>query len=554
MLTRIRQLIRTFTRIEQRAFFASVALFALAVIAGGARYVYAHTTLVPADGDEYVEGIVGQPVTVNPVLSQGNDVDRDIITLLFSGLAELSEQVVPSEGGKVWTATLKKDIRWSDSEALTSDDVLFTLETIQDIASRSPLFPTWQGVVAERLSEREIKFTLKTPYAFFADNLRDLRVIPRHIFGNIPAANLRLSTYNLEPVGSGPYVFRRYEKQKDGFITDYILEANPHFAGNKPHLATFHFKFFIGTADVLRSFNRFVINGIGGLTAKDLSSITVGNDDHYLDIPRYYAVFFNTGLHPALKERDVREALTRATDRANIAGTLFEGDGHVTPVYGPITPSLEGYDASRYINETYTPADAQKLLDKAGWVLGSDGVREKMFGRSKVKLELDMVVPQIQFLIDAANIIKENWATVGVKLTPLIMNPQDIANDVLKTRNYQLLLFGEILGTNPDIFAFWHSSERFSPGLNLSVYENKAVDTLLESIRKEMNPDARLKSIGKLQDLLLNDRPAIFLFNPGYLYVTDKQLQGFDAATVATPANRFDGVTSWYFRTRRVWR
>ncbi len=516
--------------------------------------MYAHTTLVPADGDEYVEGIVGQPVTVNPVLSQGNDVDRDIITLLFSGLAGLSEQIVPSEGGKVWTTTLKKDIAWSDGEALTSDDVLFTLETIQDIASRSPLFPTWQGVVAERLSEREIKFTLKTPYAFFADNLRDLRIIPRHIFGNIPAANLRLSTYNLEPVGSGPYVFKRYDKQKDGFITDYVLDVNPHYTGVLPHLASFHFKFFTTTADLLRSFNRFAVNGAGGLTPKDLSAITVGYGEHYLDIPRYYAIFFNTGLHPALKERDVREALTRATDRAGIINALAAGNGHMSPVYGPITPSIEGYAEARYANETYAPADAQKLLDKAGWVPGSDGVREKMFGRSKVKLELDMVVPQIQFMVDAANIVKENWATIGVKLTPMIMNPQDIASDVLKTRNYQLLMFGNILGTNPDIFAFWHSSERFSPGLNLSVYENKAVDALLESIRKDMNPDARGASIGKLQDLLLSDHPAIFLFNPGYLYITSKQLQGFDAANIATPANRFDGVETWYFRTRRVWR
>lgn len=554
MFIRVRQLIQALTPRERRVAVSAAVVFVLALAGLGVRYVITHTVVVPADGDTYVEGAVGQPVLVNPVTAGASDADRDLITLLFADLVTLSEAVTTAEGGRVWTAALKYDLRWSDGETLTTDDVLFTLETIQDIASRSPLFPAWQGVVAERLSEREVKFTLKTPYAFFADNLRDLRVIPRHIFGNIPAANLRLSNYNLEPVGSGPYAFSRYEKRKDGFITDYVLEANPYYASTTPHFAVFRFKFFGNPAELFRAFNRFEISGFGGVSGPDLKSVTVGYDARYLDIPRYYALFFNTGLHPALKERDVREALARGTDRNAIIAGLFAGAHRVSPVYGPLTSGMPGYDAERYASETYSPAEAQKLLDKAGWKLGSDGVREKMFGRSAVKLEFDLVVPQIQFLIDTANAVKAQWATIGVKMTPIVVTTQDIAANVLKTRNYQMLLFGNILDTNPDLFAFWHSSERFSPGLNLSVYENKAVDGLLESIRKDLNEESRGKNLAKLQELILNDRPAVFLFNPGYLYVTSKQLKGFPASTIPAPANRFDEATSWYFRTTRVWR
>ncbi|MBI2075184.1 MAG: peptide ABC transporter substrate-binding protein [Candidatus Harrisonbacteria bacterium] len=474
--------------------------------------------------------------------------------MLFSGLALLSENIAPSENGRVFTVTLKKDLRWSDGEPLTTDDILFTLETIQDIAARSPLFPTWQGVVAERLSEREMKFTLKTPYAFFADNLRDLRVIPRHIFGAIPSLNLRLSAYNLQPIGSGPYAFSNFEKRKDGFITDYVLTANPYFASTTPYLTEFRFKFFSSPAEVLGAFNRFAVTGFGGFNARDLNALTVGDDAHYLEVPRYYAVFINQGLHPALKEREVREALARATDRARIVATVFGGAHRASAAFGPIAPTIEGYDESVYADDRFSTTTAAALLEKAGWKPGSDGVRAKNFGRSPVRLAFDMVVPEIPFLVQAAELIKAQWADIGVSVTPLLANPADINASVLKTRNYQLLLFGNILNGNPDVFAFWHSSERFSPGFNLAVYESKPVDALLESIRKDFAPSSRAKTIRKLQELLLNDRPAIFLFNPSYLYVTSKQLKGFSAANIVTPANRFDDVTSWYFRTKRVWK
>lgn len=554
MLTRARQLITTFTPRERRVFFGAIIVFAMTLFGISVRYTLTHTTIVPADGDIYIEGAIGQPVLINPVFSGASDIDRDISMLVFADLVALSETVTASENGRVWTATLKKELRWSDGEALTTDDVLFTLETIQDIAARSPLFPAWQGVIAERMSEREVKFTLKTPYAFFADNLKNLRIIPRHIFGNIPAANLRLSNYNLEPVGSGPYAFLRYKKRKDGFITDYILEKNPYYASTTPHITEFRFKFFTNPAEMLRAFNRFEISGFGGRDAGDLKNVTVGYDARYLDIPRYYALFFNTGLHPALKEHDVREALARGTNRDAIIAGLFNGMHRVIPVYGPLTASMPGYDAAQYADEISNPAEAQKLLDKAGWKLGADGVREKMFGRNMVKLDFDLVTPQVQFLVDAANILKNQWATIGVKTTLIVMPTEDIAANVLKTRNYQMLIFGNILDMNPDLFAFWHSTERFSPGLNLSVYENKTVDALLESIRKDMNEESRLENLGKLQKLILNDRPAIFLFNPAYLYVTTKQLKGFDASVAATPANRFDGVAAWHFRTKRAWK
>lgn len=552
MLNRFRALILALNQKEKRIFYTALSVLVLGVVLLGIDFIYKNTEVIPVAGGEYSEGFIGQPILINPVLTSSNDVDRDLSSLLFSGLPTLSEKIEPNAKGDVWTVTLKKDSHWDDNEPLTSDDVVFTLSTIQDISAHSPLFQTWQGIVAERISEREIRFTLKAPYAFFKDNLAEFKTIPRHIFGNIPSANMRLSNYNLESVGSGPYSFKSYSKSKDGFITDLYLKPNPNFAGSRVFIQNFHIKFFTNSQDVVRSFNKLEINGFGGLDYSELVNLQANYESYELEIPRYYAIFLNQGVSLALKDASVRAAMARATDQARIVGTIFHDKTSI--VRGPLTDTVEGYSPEIYAGEKFSIEEAQQILDKAGWTLGSDGVREKAYGRTKLRLEFEIVVPQIKFLIDSMNITKEDWSKIGIKLTPIVMSAQEISDRVIRTRNYQMIIFGNILKNNPDVFAFWHSSERFYPGLNLSLYENKTVDKLIESIRKDFDATSRKANLAKLQTTILNDRPAIFLFSPRYLYVTGKNLKGFAPSIMVTPADRFSGIASWYLKTKRVFK
>ncbi len=552
MLTRFRAIVFSLTPKEKRVFYSALGALILGASILCIDFIYKNTGVVPVAGGEYTEGLIGQPTLINPVLASGNDVDRDLTSLLFSGLSTLSEKIEPKEKGAAWIVTLKKNLLWDDNEPLTSDDVVFTLNTIQNISTHSPLFQTWQGIVAERLSEREIRFTLKAPYAFFNDNLGELKIVPRHIFSNIPNANMRLSSYNLEPVGSGPYSFKNYTKNKDGFLTDLYLQPNPNFAGAKVLIQNFHVKFFVNSQDIIRSFNKLEINGFGGLDYAELANLRAGYEPYELEMPRYYAIFLNQGVNLALKDNKVRAALARATDQTRLVGTIFHDKTSV--VLGPLTDSIEGYDPKIYEQEKFSLEEAQKILSESGWTLGNDGVREKPYGRSKLRLEFDIVVPQIKFLIDSVGIIKDDWAKIGIKLTPVIMSPQEITERVIRTRNYQMIIFGNILKNNPDVFAFWHSSERFFPGLNLSLYENKTVDRLMESIRKDFDTTSRQNNLSKLQTTILNDRPAIFLYSPRYLYITGKNLKGFNPAIIITPANRFDGIAFWYLKTKRVFK
>ena len=496
-------------------------------------YFYNATEETPVRGGYFKEGIVGQPITLNPILAGANDVDRDLIELLFSDLSELAESIKISKDNKTWTVTLKNQLKWTDDKPLTTADILFTLESLQNPDAQSPNAATWQGVIAERLSDKEIRFSLPNPYAFFEDNLRKLKIVPRHIFANIPLSNLRLSTFNLEPVGSGPYKFISYQKRKDGFISQYYLEANDQYAGGAPYIASFTIKFFNNAGAALESFNRKEIDGLGAIDPRNIGTIRVGHKLFSISVPRYYAIFLNQSTEPALKKAEVRKILDNAIDKSKIIESVF--GNHSMIVNGPIPSTIEGYNPDIYKSEQIDMEQVKNILSKAGLK------------------EINATVPQIQFLIDAAELIKSDWEKIGLKFNYQVATLQEM-NEVIKTRNYQAVVFGNILRGNPDVFSFWHSSERFYPGLNLAIYSNKKVDGLLESIRKDFNPESRKTNLSKLQQLIYEDKPAIFLFSPNYIYAAPKNLGGLELKLAITPSDRFEKVNEWYLKTARVFK
>lgn len=546
----IYQIYKNFTAPERRIFWVALAIFLVSGILWGMLLFYANTAEKPIESSLYQEGIIGQPVAINPVIA-ANDADRDLVKLLFSDLIDLAENYQTSKDGQSWKITLKQNLRWSDGKPLTSDDIIFTIDVIQNSESRSPLFPTWQGVVIDRLSELGVEFTLRNPYAFFLDNLKELKIVPKHIFGLIPPENFRLSGFNLEPVGSGPYKFVSFEKRKDGFISAYHLTRNDYYPLKKPFIKNFDLKFYQNSADLISAFNQRKIDGFGGINPKNTEELKLGHKILEKFIPRYYAVFVNKNAASSLNDKSVMAALNLTADKSKIVNEIFSGKALI--VNQPILPPIEGYSSSTDPGNEFSPEKAMELLNKSGWAINKEtGVRTKKVGRQTESLDYSVIVPQIPFLTDTVNSLKESWAKIGVNLNPVILHPADITNEVIKTRNYQMIIFGNILKNNPDIFSFWHSSERFYPGLNLALYNSKKADELLESIRKNLNADSRKADLAKLQKIISDDQPAIFLYSPSYLYVSTKNLEGFEENILNTPADRFENVNQWYLDTKRV--
>lgn len=536
-----------FSTKERVVFFAAVGIFLLSSIILIAIIARTDTHTVPAPGGTYREGMTGQPSLVNPVLAE-SEVDKSLVRLIFANLGQLAEEISrDSRDPSVWQVRLKENLQWQDGQKLTSDDVVFTIEKIQDTSRQSPLYTAWEGIRAQRVSELEIKIILPAPYALFGDTVHSLSVAPKHLFADIPLANWRLSEYNLQPVGSGPYKFEGYDTQSDGFIRTYALRPNPSYAHGQPFIQNIVFHFYTDAQNLMSAFNTGRIDGFAGIDTELISQIRRPYNSVPLTIPGYYAVFFNQNKNLALQDAQTRHALSLAINREVLVEKALHGEG--VPMTGPL-PANAAEEAPT--STSTQPANPASLLDAAGWKLTAEGARVKVSGRASSTLTITLTVPEVDFLVATAQEVKAMWEAIGVRTTIAVQDSQTLAQTTIKNRDYEALLFGNVLTPSYDLFSFWHSSQRFFPGLNLSLYNNPQADRLIETLRTSFDTAAQTQAREQLGALIETQHPAAFLYSPVYHYVSSRSLNGVQSAVVTELADRFENAAQWYLRTRRV--
>lgn len=534
---------------ERSVFFIALFFLVASLAAESSFFIREHTRVVPTSGGEYKEGMIGQPTYINPILS-ASEPDKNLVRLLFSNILEIADKIEMDKTGRIWKIRLKEKIVWADGKKLTSDDVIFTVEKIQTPESQSPYFLSWQGVNVSRLSELELQFNLVSPYPFFLEHLKRLYILPKHLFAETPSANWRLSEYNLKPVGSGPYIFESYEKQPNGFITKYRLKTNPRYFGKPPLIPNIVFRFYSTAPDLVDAFNSGEIDGFTETIPSALSQINRPHNIISFSLPNYYAIFWNQGQNIALKEREVRQALSLAIDRGALIKLVFAGQAAVA--LNPLTVVALS-DAKNY-DFSYSPSEAANLLAQNGWEIGKEGFREKNIKNTPLRLEFELTVPQIPFLTATAGYLEKGWRELGVKINIISLPAEEVVARAIRNREYQAILFGNTLNPPKDLYAFWHSNERFYPGLNLSLYSNKEADGLMESLRANFNEESREKELSELKEVIAKDYPAAFLYSPYYLFITSKELNGATGGSLADPADRLGQISEWYMRTARTFK
>lgn len=547
------QAFKSFSKNEQLIFIVAFLIFVFSFIFIAINFLNEKSVFAPAEGGKIIEGVIGQPSFINPVIVGDNNPDRDLIELIFSDFSDLSENYKISEDGKIWNIRLKENIFWHDAKSITSDDVIFTIKTIQNSDSNSFLYSNWREIQAERISEREIKLTLPEFYSFFKNTIDKLKPIPKHLFENIPAANLKLSDYNLEPIGEGPFKFVSFKKERSGFISQVSLGKNENYFDKKPYLDEIIFKYYQNEEELIKAYNSGAIDNFAGIQEKNLFKININHSIFELRLPRYYAIFFNLA-NPILKDKEIRLALNYAVDKKALIEKIF--NNHALLVNGPLVLGMEGYAPDIYSEDFFSIEKANQILENKGWQLKENEIRDKEEKKESKKLEFNLIVPEIAFLIETAGLIQKNWLKIGVKLNLIIKPLDEINEEFIKTRNYEIILFGNIFSdiNSPDFSSFWHSSERFYPGLNLAFYENKTADSLIETTRKSLNENVRERALSSLQSLIIQDSPAVFLYSPNYFYIVKPALKGFEEKFISSFSARFKNVNKWHVKETMAFR
>jgi peptide/nickel transport system substrate-binding protein len=514
------------------------------------------TELAPDDGGSYTEGVVGQPSFVNPLLAKSNTPDSDLVSLLFSSASDIAESIKHSDDYKTWNLRIREGSVWHNGMPITSDDLIFTIQTIQNPDTLSPLFSDWQNVTASRVSEREVQFELATPYTMFENILRDLRPVPKKLFADLSPAHLKLSPYMLEPVGSGPFVYDYLKKRRDGFITSYSLKANDQYAstGNTSHIKTFSVNFYENDEKLIGAYNLGAIDGFGTYDQSLVGQIKLNSTILPLPTSKYYAVFFNQNANPALTSKNVRLALNQVIDKKDLVQKVMKGESSIE--HGPIPSSLASYNPEIESLDRYDPGNARMLITQDGWQFNPEtNAWEKKDKNKTVQLSINIKAPNSYPLNEIAKFVQNSWNLIGITSEVSLVDASSIEGGVIRTRDYETLLFGNIVFPTPDLYSFWHSSQKFYPGLNLALYDNQLADQMIESLRKtDVSSGKRKSQLDQIQELVTDDAPAVFLASPRYFYVHKHNIIGILIGTISLPENRFDQVTDWYVKTKRVFK
>ncbi len=551
--------------IDIRRFIATWLLLPVILTAGivlqtralGAYY----QTLRPASGGTYTEGMIGVFTNANPLYATGA-ADATVSRLLFGSLfmfngssvlaGDLASGYTVNDRGTIYTVTLKENLFWHDGMPITAEDVVFTYSVIQSPDAKSPLGPSWRGIGVKATDARTITFELPNSLSAFPAFMTN-GIVPKHLLANIPLTQLRSASFNtVMPVGSGPFKWENVETTEDSDPNkreqNILLLPNPGYHAGSPKIDRFVLRTFREEERMVNFLERRELTAALGLDGLPIDMTDRSDEYSQYNIPLNSGNYlFLKNSHPILSDVKVRQALTQAT---NIKALLEKLPTPVIRLYGPLLRDHVGYDHA-LTQLPFNQERANQLLDEAGWVgRNQNDIRTKgevpltINLSSQAGSEYGIVIREIQL----------QWKEVGVEVVASLEEETD-SQEIVIAHSYDALLYGLALGTDPDVFAYWHSSRAdasVSNQLNLSEYKSSVADRALEAGRTRSDAALRAVKYRPFLEAWRNDAPAIALYQPKFYYLSRTKIENFGVSSLNSPVERLHNVHNWMIRQERV--
>jgi peptide/nickel transport system substrate-binding protein len=536
--------------------FIVVALIGLMVVASVAAIAADQNPAGgdPAYGGTYVEGVAGVPQYLNPVIA-ATDVDEDVARLAFSGLTRTDQTgaIVPDlastfrteSNGRIWTFDIREDATWHDGNPVTADDVVYTVKLLQDRGYVGPYSDAFRGVSVDRVALRTVRFTLPDVYGPFAASTT-VPLLPSHILGNVPYAELQRQPFNISPIGTGPF------RVADVDARQIVLLRNNDFyrtrpARNRPFLDKVILRFYPDPSEALLALSRGEIDGVGGLSSQDAERARSLKSAALYSLPtdNFVSLFLNVRPEKVVfRDRAVRQAIATAIDRGRVLQLAADGRGTVADEFVPSSSWAYVKDVTRY---TYSVEDATTLLDAADWKdHDGDGIRDK----GGQKLAFTISTSDEPARTAAATEIQRGLNAVGMSVTVKSMPFGQLVDSVARQRAFDALLVEIAVSGDPDPYTFFHSTEVNDPGHNFSGFSTLPIDRNLEAARRTFAERERRDLYAPVFQAISREVPVVFLYFSDYLYAQSRQAQGLRIAPLTDQRERFWNVEDWYVRTQ----
>ena len=490
-------------------------------------------------GGTYIEATIGEVNSMNPLFANTNS-ERVLSRLMFSTIAaidrsghpapQLAEYIRPSENGRIWTVKIRDDLKWSDGEPLTTDDVMFTLNLIKNPAVNTIYDANLANVKVETNENNEIVFTLATPYADFMTALV-IPVVPEHLLSDSDPKTLIEDSFSNAPTGSGPFFFNAAQSSSTSNEKVIYLSSNPYYYRKQTMLSSFAIHIFTDQESIISAINAGTVTATAELTEAVDDKITSAQFHHKNSSLNSGAfIFFNT-TSQNVKDIAVREAIRQGINMAEIRN---EAPNTIALNY----PLLE----SQLKLENY-PALPEYNLEAAKSKLAELNGGERKF--------LEIATVNSGFLPKVSELVGNALTELGydVHISTYEEN-QEFVSNVLSKRSYDLLIYEIELGADPDPLPYYHSSQVSQSGLNLSNYRNALVDDLLLGGRETLDESLRIKKYERFLEYWVSNVPAIGIYQPNLAYYYNRNVRTFsNDLKLVTALDRFNDVNTWAVNT-----
>ena len=500
-------------------------------------------------GGVYVEGVIGNISTLNPLLA-ASEPEQAVSRLLFSSLynydvtgalhTDLAESMTVKDD-KVYTIKLRNAV-WHDGKKLTAEDVVYTINLIKNPQVRSPLRVNWLDISARAIDDSTVEFMLPAVYAGFSHALT-FPVIPKHILQTVSPSSMREADFSSNPVGSGPFAVKRVQTSESTSSTDVVrMEPNTKYYGAVSTLSRLELRAYGNESLLVKAVNSGEVSAASGLSLSAADNIKSKqySTKHWLLNKGVYLLMNNRSQ--TLQDARVRQALRYATDTSSIRATVGDNVARLD------TPILQSQIAQKLpAAPDYNLDKAKALLKEAGWTYNQGQWKGKDGRPLAVAVTTSSGRDEYKKIVDA---LKQQWSKLGVDVQLREIDTSStttsFVQSVLQPRDYDALLYELELGADPDVFAYWHSSQASASGYNFANYSNRTVDNDLVGGRSRTNSALRAAKYIQFVNQWLNDAPAIGLYQSVGSYVLNNGASIVEPrGSLNTMNDRYADVTTW---------
>lgn len=501
----------------------------------------------PSYGDALIEGTIGEPSILIPMLAS-DSASHNVSGLIFNGLVkydtdlsvigDLAETWDISKDGLVITFHLRKDVKWADGVEFTAEDVMFGYKTIIDEKTPSAYKEDFLQVKkAEVLDKYTFRVTYEKPFAPALTTWGSLVILPKHLLEGV---DITKTDFARNPIGLGPYKLSKWVPDQE-----LILESYKDYFEGRPYIDRYIYKRIPDPATMFLVLRTGEIDMMG-LTPLQYTKQTE-TDYFRKNFNKYrYPAFQYTHMafnlkHPFFNDKRVRQAIAYAIDKSELVDVVLFGLG--SPATGPYVPNTWPYnpDVKKY---EYNTEKAMQLLKEAGWEdTDKDGLLDKdgrpfkftVFTNTGNKLREN-----------TATIIQWRLAKIGIKMEIRKLEWSTFINQFIDKKRFEAVILGWSISLDPDQYDIWHSSKTREKELNFISYSNAEVDELLEKGRRSFDINERKKAYFRIQEILAEEVPYIFLYVPDTTIIVNGRVKGIKPSPIGISYN----LPKWYVPKR----